>query len=129
MKSEILDMKYSMHNMQYLSRNKQNHVFIEHAVSSIEHRDFSTPVENIRQITPYLKKQTQFSPFLAQKRRFHKKQTQFHNLMRKLRTLRIFKLNIYSNKLEWMNFVKNSCIPEMEDNASEQLQSLLGVPR
>ncbi|MCP4610241.1 MAG: hypothetical protein GY845_16145 [Planctomycetes bacterium] len=27
----------------------------------------STPVENIRQITPYLKKQTQFPPFFARK--------------------------------------------------------------
>ncbi len=41
----------------------------------------STPVENIRQITPYLKKQSQFSPFFTQKHRFHEKtnpiQTQF----------------------------------------------------
>ena len=41
----------------------------------------STPVENIRQITTFYAKQTQFYSFLARKRRFHEKtnpiQTQF----------------------------------------------------
>ena len=42
----------------------------------------STPVENVRQITPFYAKQTQFYAFFARKRRFHKKtnpiQTQFN---------------------------------------------------
>jgi len=41
----------------------------------------STPVENVRQITPFYAKQTQFYAFIARKRRFHEKtnpiQTQF----------------------------------------------------
>ena len=42
----------------------------------------STPVENVRQITPFYAKQTQFYLFFARKRRFHEKtnpiQTQFN---------------------------------------------------
>ncbi|MCP4611278.1 MAG: hypothetical protein GY845_21415 [Planctomycetes bacterium] len=41
----------------------------------------STTVENVRQITPYLKKQTQFSPFFTQIRGFHKKQSQFNPIL------------------------------------------------
>ena len=69
--------------------------------------------------------QSQFNPIQSQ---FKANQTQSPDHGKK-RTLRMFRLNICSNKLKWINFVKNSCIPEMEDNASEQIKSLLGVPK
>jgi len=76
--------------------------------------------------------QTQFNPIQSQfnpiQSQFKANQTQSPDHGKK-RTLRMFRLNIFSNKLKWINFVKNSCIPEMEDNASEQIKSLLGVPK
>ncbi|MDT8304055.1 MAG: hypothetical protein RQ760_21415, partial [Sedimentisphaerales bacterium] len=38
-------------------------------------------------------------------------------------------LNICSNKLEWINFVKTVAYPTMEENAAEQIKSLLGVSK
>ncbi|MCP4612835.1 MAG: hypothetical protein GY845_29430 [Planctomycetes bacterium] len=100
----------------------------------------STTVENSLQITPYLKKQTQFQKCKVMQAQYiqgitkrkadscHEKtnpiQTQF-----KPKIINYKGLNISSNKLEWISFVKNSCIPEMEDNASEQKKSLLGVSK
>ena len=85
--------------------------------------------------------QTQLKPKQTQ---FKANQTQSHE-HGKNRTLRMFKLNICSNKLKWTNFlkswfrlafflrievfVKTVAYPKMEENAAEQIKSLLGVPK
>ena len=53
----------------------------------------STPVENVRQITPFYAKQSQLSPFFTQKRRSHEKtkpiQTQFNPKQTQLKPIQI----------------------------------------
>ena len=69
-------MKYGIRDMKYPTFAHFRHF------SSLFTNLRSTTVENIRQITPFYAKQTQFCAFFAQKRRFHEKtkpiQTQFN---------------------------------------------------
>ncbi len=66
--------------MKYLSLTHFRHFTY---FSSLYTHFASTPVENIRQISPYLKKQSQISPFFTLKRGFRKKQTQFNEKPKK----------------------------------------------
>jgi len=88
----------------------------------------SNKAKNKPNSNPIKPKQTQFKPNFPFPT-FRMPCILWGTAHRKPLSLRMFKLNICSNKLEWINFVKNSCIPGMEDNASEQIKSLLGVPK
>jgi len=46
----------------------------------------STTVENIRQITPFYAKQTQFSAFFTRKRRFHQKTKPIQTQLKPIQT-------------------------------------------
>jgi hypothetical protein len=65
-------MKYGIRDMRYAIPNTLNALHCPlHAVAR------STPVENIRQITPYLKKKANFVHFSPKYAHLTKKQTQF----------------------------------------------------
>jgi len=46
---------------------------LEYQITNNQSKRRSTPVENVRQITPFYAKQSQFCAFFARKRRFHQK--------------------------------------------------------
>ncbi len=56
----------------------------------------STPVENVRQITPFYAKQSQFCAFFARKRRFHEKTKPIQTQLKPKQTQ--FKPNKAKNK-------------------------------
>ncbi len=56
----------------------------------------STTVENVRQITPFYAKQTQFCAFFARKRRFHEKTKPKQTQLKPIQTQ--FKANLTQNK-------------------------------
>jgi hypothetical protein len=56
----------------------------------------STPVENVRQITPFYAKQSQFYAFFARKRRFHEKTNPIQTQLKPIQSQ--FKPNKAKNK-------------------------------
>ncbi len=117
-------MKYGIRDMKHPTLAHFRHF------SSLYTNLRSTPVENVRQITPFYAKQTQFCAFIARKRRFHEKtkpiQTQFKPKQTQSTLYLIFSLtsyllidkiydlnNICQNEVKYAAKVKFSrCSPE-----------------